>query len=190
MALSLAVGRILPIWGFDKWRADRISWKLVEEVSAQTEDRVVQQQTKQPSKRGLVIALFILLFLLFSLGVMIVFVRERTTFFGRAFGPSTRLEEVAVENSYLFASPLSARADGKEKIRVTIFVLESQGRGVYGKPVFLGEDERLEITPIQAVTDNLGRAIFDISATAPAEYFIEARVGNQLLPQRLRLNFR
>ena len=133
------------------------------------------------SKKGIVLAIIIFLILLFSLGATITFVEQRTSFFGRAFTP---------ENSYLFASPLSTQAGGKEKIRVTVFLLDSQGKGVYGQPVFLGQDERLEITPVQAVTDELGRAIFDVLAKVPAEYLIEARVENQVLPQRVKLNFR
>ena len=141
------------------------------------------------SKRGIFLAIIILLILLFSLGVTIILVRQRTTFLGRAFNPSTS-SEVALENSYLFASPLTAQVVAKEKIRVTIFLLDSQGRGVYGKPVFLGQDERLQQTAIQAVTDELGRAIFDIVANVPGEYLIEARVDNQVIPQRVRVNFR
>jgi len=97
---------------------------------------------------------------------------------------------VVLDNSYLFASPLSAQAGGKEKIRVTVFLLDSQGRGVPGKVVFLGQDEKLKIDSVQAVSDNLGRALFDISSISPADYLIEANVDNQILPQRVKLNFR
>ena len=142
------------------------------------------------SRRGIILAIVILLILLFSLGATVVFIRQRTTFFGRAFTPSTSSGEITLENSYLFASPLSAQANSKEKIRITIFLLDSQGRGVYGQAVFLGQNESLEISSIQAVTDELGRAIFDVSAKNPAEYLIEARVGSEVLPQRVRVNFR
>jgi len=142
------------------------------------------------SKRGIIFGIVVLLIILFSLGATVIFIRQRTTFFGRAFNPLTSSGEVALENSYLFASPLQAQANGKEKIRITIFILDSQGRGVYGQPVFLGQNESLEINPIQAVTDELGRAIFDVSAKNPAEYLIEARVGSEVLPQRVRVNFR
>ena len=148
-----------------------------------------EKETKD-SKQGIILALVVLLILLFSLGITIVFIRQRTSFFGRAFTPSTSSGEIVLENSYLFASPLSAQADGKEKIRVTIFILDSQGKGVYGQPVFLGQDERLEMTTIQAVTDELGRAIFDVAAKMPAEYLIEAKVNNQVIPQRVKVNFR
>jgi hypothetical protein len=148
------------------------------------------KKENKSSKRGIVLAIIIFLILLFSLGATITFVRQRTSFFGRAFTPGGNVEEVVLENSYLFASPLQAQVSNKEKIRVTIFILDSQGKGVYGQPVFLGQDERLEITSIQTVTDELGRAIFDVAAKIPAEYLIEARVNNQILPQRVKVSFR
>jgi hypothetical protein len=148
-----------------------------------------KKETKN-SRKGIFLAIIVFLILLFSLGATVIFIRQRTGFFGRAFTPSTGSGEVVLENSYLFASPLSAQANNKEKIRITIFLLDSQGKGVYGQAVFLGQNESLEINPIQAVTDELGRAIFDIMAKVPAEYLIEARVGNQVLPQRIRVSFR
>jgi len=148
------------------------------------------KKENKSSKKGIILAIIIFLILLFSLGAAITFVKQRTSFFGRAFTPGGSVGEIALENSYLFASPLQAQVGIKEKIRVTIFILDSQGKGVYGQPVFLGQDGRLEITPVQAVTDELGRAIFDVGAKVPAEYLIEAKVNNQILPQRVKVNFR
>lgn len=137
-----------------------------------------------------ILLLVALLILLLSLGGLVFFISQRTTFFGRAFSPApSGTGAVAIENSYLFASPLQAKADGQEKIRLTVFLLDSQGRGVAQEAVFLGQDERLTITSVQPVTDELGRAIFDISATRAGEYLMEARVSNQVLPQRVRIKF-
>jgi len=132
--------------------------------------------------------LAIIFFLLISVFLIVFFLSRRTSFFGRAFNPAPTTDVIA--NSYLFASPLQAKADGREKIRITIFILSDQGRGISGQPVFLGQNARLKVTAIQSVTDDLGRAIFDVSASSPGEYFIEARAANKLLPQRVRVNFR
>ncbi|PIS14653.1 hypothetical protein COT64_01520 [Candidatus Shapirobacteria bacterium CG09_land_8_20_14_0_10_39_12] len=144
--------------------------------------------------KRIIFTFLIIFFLLLSLSLTVFFISQRTTFFGRAFGPTNNrassAETIEIDNCYLFASPLQARADGKEKIRVTVFILDSQGRGVSGEAVFLGQDERLEIIGIQPVTDDLGRAIFDISSSTVANFLIEARAGNKTLPQRVRLNFR
>jgi len=148
------------------------------------------QKEKKRSGWGVILFLLFFLLLILSLILGVFFVRQRTSFWGRAFTPGIEVGEVALENSYLFASPLSAMADGKEKIRVTIFLLDSQGKGVPGKPVFLGQNEKLQIKAVQSVTDNLGRALFDIAAFTPADYLIEAKVENQILPQRVKLNFK
>jgi hypothetical protein len=145
---------------------------------------------EKKSKKGIALAILVLLILLLSLGAAVFFIGQRTVFWGRAFTPGAGVGEVVLDNSYLFASPLSAQAGGKEKIRVTVFLLDSQGRGVPGKVVFLGQDEKLKIDSVQAVSDNLGRALFDISSISPADYLIEANVDNQILPQRVKLNFR
>jgi hypothetical protein len=149
-----------------------------------------EKEEKKKSKWGIVFLVLLLLLLLFSLFWGVSFIGRRTAFWGRAFSPGLGVGEVALENSYLFASPLSALSGGQEKIRVTIFLLDSQGRGVPGKTVFLGQNENLEVKSIQGITDNLGRAFFDVGALVPADYLIEAAVDNQVLPQRIKLNFR
>jgi len=132
--------------------------------------------------------LLVVFFLLFSLGGLVIFVSQRTTFFGRAYTPGGGTN-FSSQNSYLFASPLRATADGQEKIRITVFLLDSSGRGVAGQKVLLGQNERLTISPVQSTTDELGRAIFDISSQVAGEYLIEARVGNEILPQRIKISF-
>jgi len=151
---------------------------------------VKEPKEKKKSKWGIFLIFLILLLLLFSLFWGVSSIGQRTTFWGRAFTPGAGVGDVFLENSYLFASPLSALSGGKEKIRVTVFLLDSQGKGVPGKAVFLGQNEKLQINSIQAVTDNLGRALFDVAAFTPADYLIEAKVDNQILPQRVKLNFR
>jgi len=127
-------------------------------------------------------------FLLFSLGGLVFFISQRTTFFGRAYTPTVGTN-FSPQNSYLFASPLRAAADGQEKIRLTVFLLDSSGRGVVGQTVFLGQNESLTVSAVQPTTDELGRAIFDISAQTAGEYLIEARVSSEILPQRVKVSF-
>jgi len=132
--------------------------------------------------------LLVTFFFLFSLAGLVFFISQRTTFFGRAYTPATGTT-FSSQNSYLFASPLRAAADGQEKIRITVFLLDSSGRGVVGQTVFLGQNERLTISAVQSTTDELGRAIFDISSSFAGEYLIEARVGSEVLPQRVKISF-
>ncbi|MGB9707502.1 MAG: hypothetical protein ACPL1D_01985, partial [Microgenomates group bacterium] len=111
-------------------------------------------------KKTLVFLSFILLILgLFSL---VFWFYEVRFFVGRA---SVSQQSFSVENSYLFVAPLRAKANEKEKIRVTVFVLNNQGLGVAGKKVFIGRDQNLYIDEIQALTDNFGKAVFDIASS-------------------------
>ena len=132
-----------------------------------------------------ILGVIFLLILLLSIVIGLFLLQRRVLFLPKA----AEIGEISYENSYVFASPLTARANGKEKIRVTIFILDTEGRGVEGKPVFLGQDERLEIKPIQPVSDSLGRAIFDVTATAPADYQPPKVPGNlesgQQIPYKL-----
>lgn len=140
----------------------------------------------------LLILVTIIIILLIWLSLFLVF--RRTSFFGRAEYRSSTANPasagVSVENSYLFASPLSASVSSGEKIRLTVFLLDGQGRGVAGEAVFLGQPENLQITSVQAVTDDLGRAIFDLSALSAGEFMLEARAANRTLPQRVRVSFK
>lgn len=95
----------------------------------------------------------------------------------------------SVDNSYVFVSPLRAQANGQEKVRLTVFILNGQGLGVLGRKVELGNDSNLKIETIQTITDQLGKAIFDISSTKAGEYYLDVSVDDQKLKQQGHLSF-
>jgi len=95
----------------------------------------------------------------------------------------------SVENSYLFVSPLQASANGQEKIRVTIFVLNDQGLGVLGKKVVPVSDPKLNIETVLGLTDGYGKAYFDVSSNRPGEYYLDVKVEEKLLNQKAHLVF-
>lgn len=133
----------------------------------------------------------IFLILLLSLSLTVVFVSQRTSWFGQAEGPEPgRGAEISTQNSYLFASPLTAAADGQERIRLTVFVLDNQGRGVYGQAVALIKNEGLTVTAVQVTTDQLGQAVFEVVGTRSGEYFLQAQVAGRALFQKARVVFR
>jgi len=105
---------------------------------------------------------------------------------GRA---SITQESFSVDNSYLFVTPLRARANSQEKIRATVFILNNQGLGVAGKNVIAGSDPSLTTEAIQGLTDGYGKAYFDISATKEGEYFLEIKVNDTPLKQKAHLSF-
>lgn len=93
------------------------------------------------------------------------------------------------ENSYMFLSPLRARANGEEKIRLTIFILNQRGLGVSGRSVSIQEAENLEIEVIQGLTDSFGKAVFDISSTEQGEYFVDIMIDSTVFVRRPQLSF-
>lgn len=95
----------------------------------------------------------------------------------------------SIDNSYVFISPLRARANSQEKIRVTVFVLNNQGLGVAGKKVFLGMNSNLSVDTIQGLTDTYGKAYFDVSSSKQSEYFLAVSVDDTLLTQKAHLSF-
>jgi len=95
----------------------------------------------------------------------------------------------SVDNSYIFSTPSQARANGQEKIRLTVFILNNQGLGVLGKKIFIGTDQSLNIEAIQGLTDNYGKAYFDISAVKTGEYFLEIKADDTALKSKAHLVF-
>ena len=154
-------------------------------TKSQPEKAVTEIKTKKSYTRiifGATILIIIILILILSLYLS----KNRIMVFSRAYG-SGNLVELA--NSYLFASPLKAKAGSSERIRVTVFVLDSQGKGVFGKTVIMGSNDSVRTLPVQPTTDLIGKAVFDVSASAPGYYLMEAKVDGKVIPQRVGLTF-
>lgn len=131
---------------------------------------------------------FFIILLLVIIGFVGIFGFYEVKFFtGRA---SVSQASFSIDNSYIFSTPSGARANGQEKIRLTIFILNNQGLGVMGKKIFIGTDPALNIEAIQGLTDSYGKAYFDISATKPAEYFLEIKADDTVLKDKAHLVFK
>lgn len=111
--------------------------------------------------------------------------QTRTGIFGKAATP----ENYSLDNSYLFASPITAAAGGQEKIKVSAFLLSPEGKGVAGKIINLVSQPPLTIAEIQAQTDEKGQAIFEISASSAGRYIIQASVEGNVFPQSVTVTF-
>lgn len=137
---------------------------------------------------GVIISLFIIM-------LSFVVANSRTSFFGRAASTSTITRiagNLSLDNSYLFASPISAFSDGNSIIRITAIVLSEQGLGIANQQISLkvSPDNGVKISPVQPATDTFGRAIFDLTSNAPGNYTISAGVSNTTLPQTVSIVFR
>lgn len=131
--------------------------------------------------------LFIIAFLSLALiASVFVVVRTTVTYQRAATAPSG---SVILENSYLFASPLQAKADNKEAIRITVFLLDGRGLGVANQTVFLNLPPGTTITNQQEITDTNGKAIFDLTSSIAQTANITAKTTSAKLPQNVKIIF-
>jgi len=128
-----------------------------------------------------------ILFFLVLIAFALFFFFYETRYFGSR--ASMTIVDVSAENSYVFINPLSAQANGKDKIRVTIMVLNGSGLGVMGKQPIIAVDPRLVVNPVQITTDSLGKAIFEFSTAAAGEYYLEVKIDETTLLQKAKLSF-
>ncbi len=113
----------------------------------------------------------------------------RISYFGRASSAGGGSPILSRENSYLFASPIAAIADGTSVVRITVYILNSQGLGIPGQKITLTTSKPLTIGQTQPVTDTFGRAIFDLTSSTRGDYTISAEVANVSLPQTVSILF-
>lgn len=130
---------------------------------------------------------FLLLFLVVLIGLSSFFWLYEVKFIvGRA---NVSTSSFSIDNSYLFITPLRARANAQEKIRITVFVLNNQGLGVMGKKVSISPDASLTIETVQGLTDSYGKAFFDVSSNRSGEFYLEISVSGAPLKQKAHLSF-
>lgn len=102
--------------------------------------------------------------------------------------PQPQSSQVDIANCYAFASPLNAKIGGSS-IRITVYVLDSEGRGVPGQTVELTAVPGISIDSSNAKTDATGMAFLDISASQPGLYVVEPYVGGKPLNQMIDITF-
>lgn len=132
-------------------------------------------------------SLILIVFLLLALLASLTLIFRTTIFLGKA--TTGNQSSVALENSYLFASPLQAKADGKEQIRITVFLLDSRGLGVPSQPVTLLVPQTVTVFTPLPTTDDTGKIIFDLSSPVASKIDIQAKIGSNLLPQKVLIVF-
>lgn len=134
-----------------------------------------------------ILKLFILIVLLLSLFFSTYYLAKITVLSSRA---STYATILSPENSYVFASPIAAKADNEQRIRITVFLLNSQGLPVVGATVKLTTSRQtLNISQVSPQTDETGKAYFDLSSNLPGPATVLAAVESQTLPQKITISF-
>ncbi len=135
------------------------------------------------NKKYLIIILFLSLALIASLFLVL-----KTTVFVKKASTSNQ-STVVLENSYIFVSPLQAKADNKEKMRLTVFILDGRGLGVANQIVNLSTSSQISITEIQKTTDDSGKAVFDLSSNIAGQFNVAAKTQSGTIPQQVKVVF-
>ena len=131
--------------------------------------------------------LIIIIFLSLALIVSLYLVLQTTVFVKKA--STGNQSSVVLENSYLFASPLQAKADGKEKMRLTIFILDGRGLGVPNQTIKLSSSSKITVTEVQSITDESGKAIFDLTSETAGQFNVSAITTSGTIPQQVKVVF-
>lgn len=131
--------------------------------------------------------LAIITFLAISLIASLSLVLKTTIFVNKAANDNQA--SIALENSYLFASPLQVKADNKEKMRVTVFLLDGRGIGVPNQVVDISTSDKVSLIEVQKNTDESGKAIFDLSSSTAGQFNLSAKSNGKTIPQQVKIVF-
>ena len=112
----------------------------------------------------------------------------RTTIFVKKAAVGNQ-STVVLENSYIFTSPLQAKADGKEKMRLTIFILDGRGIGVANQEITIQTSSKITILEIQSLTDETGKAVFDLTSETSGQFNVSAVTPSGTVPQQVKVLF-
>ena len=131
---------------------------------------------------------FLLIFaLIFLIGLTSFFWLYEVQF--KSTRASINPSSFSVDNSYIFVTPLRAKANNQEKIRITIFVLSNQGLGVAGKKVSIPMSPGISSEATQGLTDQYGKAFFDVSSTIKGDFNFDITVDDIPLKQKAHISF-
>lgn len=124
---------------------------------------------------GLLLALILIIYLAVSV------IPNTLIFLTKASGTN----KVSIKNSILMGEKILASADGKDKCAVNVFVLDSSGKGIFGRQVQLSG-----LGDQSAITDASGKARFEVTSNEAQQYQLTASVGGVALGKTIKVTFR
>jgi hypothetical protein len=98
---------------------------------------------------------------------------------------ASNAQRVSIKNSFLLGVKILAKANGEEKCVVNVFVMDADGKGLLGRQVQLSG-----LGSLDAVTDNLGKATFELTSTVAKQYELTASVDGVPLEKTMKVTFR
>ena len=80
--------------------------------------------------------------------------------------------KVSINNSFIIGEKILAKADGKDKCIVNVFVLDAKGKGISGKQVQLSG-----LSDLISINNEKGKASFEMTSNLAGNYELKASVG-------------
>lgn len=133
------------------------------------------------------LSIIVLIILVISLLATSFYIAKITVLSSRANTSNTN--DVSLQNSYVFASPLTALAQNQERIRLTVFLLNQRGLGVGQQSVTISDLPGLNVNPILPLTDDTGKAVFDLSSEIANNYTVQVQINGLNLNQKVKVSF-
>ncbi len=96
--------------------------------------------------------------------------------------------KISLTESLVLGEKILARADGSDSCKVNIYVLDDTGKGVAGKKVTLEGVEG--ISPKEVVSNNDGKAVFNVVSGTEGQYLLVAKVEGIELAKAIKVTFR
>ena len=95
---------------------------------------------------------------------------------------------VSLADSYVIGERLLARADGEDKCRVNVFLMDEQGRSVPGKKVVL--TGMIGILEDEGISDKNGKVSYEMVSEKEGQFELRAVIEGVEIPQRVTVTFR
>jgi hypothetical protein len=99
--------------------------------------------------------------------------------------PATK---VSIKDSQILGARILCKADGKDKCKINVFVLDEAGKGVQGKKVELEGMET--IVAVNKVSDTEGKVAFEMVSEKPGQYEINGSIEGVPMTRGVKVTFR
>lgn len=83
-------------------------------------------------------------------------------------------QDVSLESSIIIGEKVLAKADGEDKVKVNVFIMDKSGKGIKGKNVELTGS--MAGLPMNGLTEDDGKSGFELSSNNKGQFKLGANV--------------
>ena len=104
------------------------------------------------------------------------------------FSKAAPATKISIDDSYVLGSKILARADGEDKCKINVFLMDEKRKGVAGKKVELVGAKNIAV--VNDLTDNNGMASFEIDSDEAGQFELVAVAEGVPLNKGVTVTFR